>query len=43
MSFSTTVEEELQALRARLNEIENIDTIAARPGNAAEGRFQGYA
>lgn len=34
--------DELQTLRTRLNEIDGIETEAARPGNAAEDRFQGY-
>jgi hypothetical protein len=34
--------EELQTLRARLDEIEGVETVAARPGDAAEGQFQGY-
>jgi hypothetical protein len=42
MSFSTTAGEELQALRTRLDGIGGVDTGTARPGDAAEGRFQGY-
>jgi hypothetical protein len=42
MSPAPTADEELRALRARLDELEGIDTGAARPGSAAEGRFQGY-
>lgn len=34
--------EERHPLRARLDEIEGIETVAARPGDASEGRFQGY-
>jgi hypothetical protein len=40
--MKTTADEELQALRTRLDNIESIETVAARPGNAQEERFQGY-
>jgi hypothetical protein len=42
MSFNPTAAEELQTLRGHLDEIDGIETRAARPGDAAEGRFQGY-
>lgn len=37
-----STDEELNALRARLDDIQGIETVAARPGNATEEQFQGY-
>lgn len=42
MSFDTTADEELQTLCTHLNDIEGIETGAARPGSAADEQFQGY-
>jgi hypothetical protein len=42
MSPSPTADEELQSLRAQLDDIEGIETSAGRPGTAAEGGFQGH-
>lgn len=38
----SSADEELTVLRSRLNDIEGLDPIAARPGNAKEKQFQGY-
>lgn len=40
--MSQSPPEDLQALRDSLDQIDGVATAAARPGNAAEGRFQGY-
>jgi hypothetical protein len=42
MERNRDAEEQLQTLRAHLEGIDSIETGAARPGDAAEGRFQGY-
>jgi hypothetical protein len=41
MPYSSAADE-LQTLRARLDEVEGVETIAGRPADAAEGRFQRY-
>lgn len=33
---------EMNTLRSRLDGIDGIETVASRPGNARENRFQGY-
>lgn len=41
MSHSSA-DEELRTLRTHLDDIQGIETVAARPGNAVEEQFQGY-
>lgn len=42
MPSKTTADDELDTLRSRLDAIDGIDAGAARPGDAAAKRFQGY-
>lgn len=38
----SSADPELATLRAHLDDIDGIETIAARPGDASEAQFQGY-
>ena len=42
MERNQSAADELQTLRARLDAIDGVETTAGRPGDAEEGRFQGY-
>lgn len=42
MTSHDSAEEELRTLRARLDTIDGIETVSARPGAPEEQRFRGY-